>query len=114
VGLTPADRLALGAVEASLAQARDGLDPRPALEVLAGSLAELGLRSAPSGTRRLVSRDLRAWLRRLESTGRRLATHAQKPCGGCACRSVRAVPQDAGLFDALLFDIAARVATLRA
>ena len=74
MGLTPADRLALGAVEASLQQARDGLDPRPALEVLAGSLAELGVRSAPSGTRRLVSRDLRAWLRRLESAGRSQST----------------------------------------
>lgn len=75
MGLTPADRLALGAVEASLLQARDGLDQRPALEVLAGSLAELGVRSVPSaGTRRLVSRDLRAWLRRLESAGRSQST----------------------------------------
>lgn len=36
--------------------------------------AELGVRSAPSGTRRLVSRDLRAWLRRLESAGRSQST----------------------------------------
>ena len=75
MGLTPADRLALGAVEASLQQARDGLDPRrQALEVLAGPLAELGVRSVLSGTRRLVSRDLRAWLRRLESAGRSQST----------------------------------------
>ncbi len=74
MGLTPADRLALGAVEASLLQARDGCDPRPALEVLAGSLAELGVRAVPSGARRLVSRDLRAWLRRLESAGRSQST----------------------------------------
>ena len=83
MGLTPADRLALGAVEASLQQARDGLDPRPALEVLAGPLAELGVRSVPSGTRRLVSRDLRAWLRRLESAGRgrALSTCTASPSG---------------------------------
>jgi site-specific recombinase XerD len=74
MGLTPADRLALGAVEASLLHARDGLDSRPALEVLAGSLAELGVRAVPSGTPHLVSRDLRAWLRRLESAGRSKST----------------------------------------
>lgn len=67
----PADRLALGALEATLAQARDGDDERPALEVLAGSLVELGVRAAPS-TRsgRLIARDRDAWLRRLQSAGR--------------------------------------------
>ena len=75
MSLNPADLLALGAVEAALVQAREGLDGRPALEVLAGSLAELGVRSAPAaGTGRLVSRDLRAWLRRLQSAGRSQST----------------------------------------
>jgi integrase/recombinase XerC len=58
-----------------LLQARHGADRRPALEVLAGSVAELGVRSVPSAaTRRLLSRDLRAWLRRLESAGRSQST----------------------------------------
>jgi integrase/recombinase XerC len=68
---TPADRLALGALEATLAQARCSQDGRPALEVLAGSLVELGVRAAPSTrSKRLIARDRDAWLRRLQSAGR--------------------------------------------
>jgi len=71
MAFTPADRLALGALEATLTQARDTNDDRPALEVLAGSLVELGVRAVPS-TRsgRLIARDRDAWLRRLQSAGR--------------------------------------------
>jgi site-specific recombinase XerC len=68
---TPADRLALGALQATLAQARDSNDERPALEVLASSLVELGVRATPSTrSARLVARDRDAWLRRLQSAGR--------------------------------------------
>jgi site-specific recombinase XerD len=75
MAFTPADRLALGALEATLAQARDGSDARPALEVLAGSLVELGVRAVPSTrSSRLVARDRDAWLRRLQSAGRSAST----------------------------------------
>ncbi len=74
-GFTPADRLALGALEATLAQARDGRDERPALEVLAGSLLELGVRAVPSArSSRLIARDRDAWLRRLQSAQRTQST----------------------------------------
>jgi len=72
---TPADRLALGALEATLAHARDGEDERPALEVLAGSLVELGVRVAPSArSGQLIARDREAWLRRLRSAQRSEST----------------------------------------
>jgi site-specific recombinase XerD len=72
---SPADRLAIGALEATLAQARDTDDERPALEVLAGSLVELGVRAAPSSrSSKLVARDRDAWLRRLQSAGRSEST----------------------------------------
>jgi site-specific recombinase XerD len=72
---TPADRLALGALEATLAHARDSNDERPALEVLAGSLVELGVRAAPSArSGRLIARDREAWLRRLRSAQRSEST----------------------------------------
>jgi integrase/recombinase XerD len=68
---TPTDRLALGALEATLAQARSCSDERPALEVLAGSLVELGVRATPSARSiRLLARDRDAWLRRLQSAER--------------------------------------------
>jgi len=72
---TAADRLALGALEAALAQARESDDGRPALEVLAGSLLELGVRAAPAArSARLIARDRDAWLRRLQSAGRSAST----------------------------------------
>src|SRR5271165_5024404 len=71
----PADRLALGALSAALSEARHSDDARPALEVLAGSLLELGVRAAPSGrSGRLIARDREAWLRRLHSAGRSQST----------------------------------------
>jgi integrase/recombinase XerC len=73
--LTPTDRLAVGALEVALLQARDTLDERPALEVLAGSLMELGVRATPSRrSARLVERDREAWLRRLRSAQRSEST----------------------------------------
>jgi integrase/recombinase XerC len=73
--LTPTDRLALGALEGALLQARATNDGRPALELLAGSLMELGVRAAPSAHAvRLVARDREAWLRRLASAQRSEST----------------------------------------
>lgn len=70
-----ADRLALGALQAALAHARDGEDQRPALEVLAASLAELGIRTMPAGRpAHLLARDRDAWLRRLRSAQRSEST----------------------------------------
>jgi len=68
---SPADRVALGAMQAALAVARETGEDRPALEILAGSLAEMGVR-ARSATRsaRLLTRDRDAWLRRLRSAER--------------------------------------------
>jgi site-specific recombinase XerD len=73
--LTPSDRLAVGALEVALLQARDTDDERPALEVLAGSLMELGVRATPSRrSARLLARDREAWLRRLRSAQRSEST----------------------------------------
>jgi integrase len=68
---SPADRVALGAMQAALAVARETGEDRPALEILAGSLAEMGV-WARSTTRsaRLLTRDRDAWLRRLRSAQR--------------------------------------------
>jgi hypothetical protein len=59
-----ADRVARGAMHAALAAAREPGEDRPALEILAGSLAEIGAR-ARSTTRsaRLPARDRDAWIR---------------------------------------------------
>ena len=68
---SPADRIALGALDAALILAREAGEDRPALEVLAGSLTEMGVR--PVGmtrSARLLSRDRDAWLMRLRSVGR--------------------------------------------
>ena len=71
----PADRLALGALSAALSEARHADDGRPALEVIAGSLLELGVRAAPSArSGRLIVRERDAWLRRLESSRRSQST----------------------------------------
>jgi site-specific recombinase XerD len=72
---TPADRLALGALEAALAAARHAGEDRPALEVVAGSLAEIGVH-ATTGTRslRVLARDRDAWLLRLRGAGRSLSS----------------------------------------
>jgi len=67
----PADRLALGALSAALSEARHAEDGRPALEVIATSLLELGVRAAPSArSGHLIARDRDAWLRRLHSARR--------------------------------------------
>ena len=71
----PADRLALGTLQAALSEARHADDGRPALEVLAGSLLELGVRATPSArSGRLIARDREAWLRRLQSARRSEST----------------------------------------
>jgi site-specific recombinase XerD len=75
MGATPADRLVLGALEAALRQAREAEDKRPAFELLAGSLAELGVRAAPSErAARLLPSDRDSWLRRLRSARRSEST----------------------------------------
>ncbi len=75
MGFVPADRLALGALEAALCEARHADDGRPALEVIAGSLLELGVRAAPSArSGRLIARERDAWLRRLQSSRRSQST----------------------------------------
>jgi integrase/recombinase XerD len=75
VAFTPGDRLALGTLQAALFEARDADDERPALEVLAGSLLELGVRAAPSTpSGRLIAREREAWLRRLRSARRSEST----------------------------------------
>jgi site-specific recombinase XerC len=67
----PADRVALGAIEAALAIARQVGEDRPALEIVASSLADMGVRT-PSRTRslHLLARDREAWLLRLRSAER--------------------------------------------
>ncbi len=71
----PADSLALGTLQVALSQARQADDGRPALEVLAGSLLELGVRAAPSArSGRLIARDREAWLGRLQSARRSEST----------------------------------------
>lgn len=66
-----ADRLALGAMQAALAVARETGEDRPALEILAGSLADLGVRAVgTTRSARLLRRDRDAWLRRLRSAER--------------------------------------------
>jgi len=73
--MLPGDRLALAALEATLESARDAGERRPALELLAGSLVELGVRAAPSArSMQLVARDRDAWLRRLRSGNRSPST----------------------------------------
>jgi integrase/recombinase XerC len=68
---SPSDRLALSALEAALAAARELGEDRPALEIVAGSLADMGVRatSTARSSRSLVS-DRDAWLLRLRSAGR--------------------------------------------
>ncbi len=67
----PADRIALGALDAALALAREAGEDRPALEILAGSLAEMGVRPAGmTRSARLLTRDRDAWLMRLRSAER--------------------------------------------
>jgi integrase/recombinase XerC len=69
------DRIAIGALEGALSHARAANDGRPALELLAGSLVELGVRAAPSAYAvRIVVRDRDAWLRRLASAQRSEST----------------------------------------
>ena len=67
----PADRIALGALDAALVLAREAGEERPALEILAGSLAEMGVRPAGmTRSGRLLTRDRDAWLMRLRSAER--------------------------------------------
>jgi len=68
---SPSDRLALSALEAALAAARELGEDRPALEIVAGSLAEMGVRAVgTTRSARLLSRDRDAWLMRLRSAER--------------------------------------------
>ena len=68
---TSADRIALGALDAALAPARETGEDRPALEILAGSLAEMGVRAVcTTRSARLLTRDRDAWLLRLRSAER--------------------------------------------
>ena len=61
-----ADRIAIGALDAALVLARETGEDRPALEVLAGSLAEMGVRAVcTTRSARLLTRDRDAWLLRL-------------------------------------------------
>jgi len=68
---SPSDRLALSALEAALVAARELGEDRPALEIVAGSLAEMGVRAVgTTRSARLLSRDRDAWLMRLRSAER--------------------------------------------
>lgn len=68
---SPSDRLALSALEAALAAARELGADRPALEIVAGSLAEMGVRAVcTTRSARLLTRDRDAWLLRLRSAER--------------------------------------------
>jgi site-specific recombinase XerD len=68
---SPSDRLALSALEAALAAARELGEDRPALEIVAGSLAEMGVRAVcTTRSARLLIRDRDAWLLRLRSAER--------------------------------------------
>jgi integrase/recombinase XerC len=68
---SPSDRLALSALEAALAAARELGEDRPALEIVAGSLAEMGVRAVcTTRSARVLSRDRDAWLLRLRSAER--------------------------------------------
>jgi len=68
---SPSDHLALSALEAALAAARELGEDRPALEIVAGSLAEMGVRAVgTTRSARLLSRDRDAWLMRLRSAER--------------------------------------------
>lgn len=74
---TPADGLALGALEAALAAARHAGENRPALEVVAGSLADMGLQvTTRTRSPRLLAHDRDAWLLRLRSAGRSVSSIA--------------------------------------
>lgn len=71
MALSLADRLALGAIEAALNDARDAMDSRSALEVLTDSLAEVrarGIAPGPSGG--LVLRERDAWLAQMQNARR--------------------------------------------
>jgi site-specific recombinase XerD len=73
--LTAGDRLALDAIETALRHAREDRDRRPALELLASSLVELGVRATPQGhPPTLLARDRGAWLRRLAAAQRSEST----------------------------------------
>jgi site-specific recombinase XerD len=69
--MVAADRLALAALEAALVGARETGEDLPALEVLARSLADMGIRAAPATrSAHLLARDRDLWLRRLQTAGR--------------------------------------------
>lgn len=71
MALAPADRLAVAGVEAALVAARDAADARSALEVIAGALADLGVRGHPvARSADVLGGGMEAWLRRLSSGGR--------------------------------------------
>jgi integrase len=58
-------------MQAALAVAGEAGEDRPALEILAGSLADMGVRAVgTTRSARLLRRDRDAWVRRLQSAGR--------------------------------------------
>jgi integrase/recombinase XerD len=70
-GLRASDRVALGALESALAQARSAADQRPAFSVIASSLSELGVAPAPPRpSLGFVETGRDDWLRRLRSGSR--------------------------------------------
>ena len=70
-GLTLADQLALGTLQAAVAEARAGDDERSALELLAGALADLGVTPrAAVQSATVVADGMAGWLRRLQGSGR--------------------------------------------
>jgi integrase/recombinase XerC len=75
MAVKPTDRRLPRALEPASPHATDREDPRPAIELLARSLLELGARTAPPvhlGLR--LARDRDAWLRRLQSAQRSAST----------------------------------------
>ena len=69
--LLPADRVALGVLETALREARHADDERPPLELIAGALADSGVRpSSLRDARAVMTRGMTAWIRRVQSAGR--------------------------------------------
>ena len=71
---SPSDVLTIGVLESALMRAREENDQRAALEILAASIAELGVRAAQTVANEVTTRDRDAWLRRLASMGRSKST----------------------------------------
>ena len=73
--MRPADRVALGDLEAAPVLARETGESRPALVIVAGALVDMGVRAVCSTrSARLIPRDRDAWLWRLRSAGRSMSS----------------------------------------